>query len=498
MTFSSPLFIFVFLPAVIAGHNIIPAKFQNMFLLLSSIVFYLFTDIPHLLPIIVLIAINYQCGLMLSSSHNPGKQRLYLAIAVVCNILVLIYFKYSMFIVDNVNVVAGWLGLSAITIQKISAPLGLSFIIFQIIAYLNDSYNEITEPQRNLTRFALFVLFFSKITAGPIIRHNEVSDSLVSRAVTLDDFVYGLKRFIIGLSKKVLIADVLAKTVNPAFSLPQDELTAGATWLVILSYSLQIYYDFSGYSDMAIGIGRMLGFTFQENFDNPYRARSLTDFWRRWHISLSTWLRDYLFIPLSYTLTTEMVRKKIAAGSFKIKYITAISILIVFTVCGLWHGAAWTFVAWGVLHGLILALESLGLSKAIKAWWRPLQHIYTLGIIMVTWALFRSPSLDYAISCLKSMVFLSSGKTTFNALSPYAAPREVAITLGLAIIFVLPVHDIICTFKIRSGNPEPAAGMSWTSGLAGGISCAGYLTLLFLSLAYLSSMTYNPFLYGKF
>lgn len=498
MSFSSPLFIFVFLPFVIAGHYLVSGRFQNLFLLLSSIVFYIFTDIPHLLPIICLIAVNFQCGLMLRSQQNPGRQRLYLAIAVACNILVLFYFKYSMFIVDNVNAAAGWLGLSAITIQKISAPLGLSFIIFQIIAYLIDSYNEVTEPQKSITRFALFVLFFSKITAGPIVRHNEVADSLSSRTVALDDFVYGLKRFIIGLSKKILIADVLAKTVDQAFSLPQNELAAGAMWLVILCYSLQIYYDFSGYSDMAIGIGKMLGFTFQENFDNPYRARSLTDFWRRWHISLSTWLKDYLFIPLSYALTTETIRKKVAAGSFKLKYVTATSIMIMFTLCGLWHGAAWTFVAWGVLHGLMLALESLGLSKTIKSWWQPFQHLYTLVIIMVTWAFFRSPSLDYAISCLKSMFFLSAGKTPFNAILPFASTREVAITLGIAILFVLPVNDIISTLKNRRGNLRPAGEAPAGTYLAGGISCACYLTLLILSLAYLSSMTYNPFLYGNF
>lgn len=498
MPFSSPLFIFVFLPFVVAGHYLVPRGFQNAFLLFASIVYYVFTDIPHLLPVICLIAINYKFGLMLSCQQKPDRQRLYLAIAVIFNILVLVYFKYSTFIVENVNVVAGWLGLSAITIQNIGAPLGLSFIVFQIIAYLNDSYNEITKPQRNIAGFALFVLFFSKITAGPIIRHSEVSESLSSRTVSLDDFVYGLKRFIIGVSKKVLIADVLAKTVTPFFALPQHELAPGAAWLAVLCYSLQIYYDFSGYSDMAIGIGRMLGFTFRENFDNPYRARSLTDFWRRWHISLSTWLRDYLFLPLSYALTTEGVRKKIASGSFKSKYVTAVSILIVFTACGLWHGAAWTFVVWGMLHGVILGIESLWLAKAMKSWWRPLQHIYALVVIMAAWVLFRSPSVDFAVSCLKTMAFLPSAPTPLNTDISDTLTRELLTTLVIGIVCIAPVRSIVSTLEEKYGESLPIVRACFQPYVVGGIACTCYLTLLILSLAALSSTTYNPFLYGKF
>ena len=497
MSFSSPLFVFVLLPIVLVGHSIVPVRLRNPFLLMSSIAYFVLADIPHILPVICLVAINYKFGIILRNLSLPGRQRFYLIIAIILNILVLTYFKYSVFIIENLNIAAGWLGIATISIQNISTPLGLSFIIFQIIAYLIDCYNEVTEPQQNVVRFSLFVLFFAKITAGPIIRHNEVADSLISRNLNLDNFVFGLKRFIIGLSKKVLIADVLAKTVNPVFSLPQYDLIAGVSWLVIVCFSLQLYYDFSGYSDMAIGIGRMLGFTFQENFDSPYCATSLTDFWRRWHISLSTWLKDYLFLPLSYALITERVRKRVASGSFKLKYISAVSILTVFTLCGLWHGAAWTFVIWGVFHGLILAVESLGFSKKIKSWWRPFQHIYTLIIIMIAWVFFRSPTLDYAINFLKSMFFLS---TTPSATYIYAMSREAVITLGIALLFVLPLQDVVSAINIRyRGSIQTLQLQSSTkSYIESSLSYISHMTLLLLSFASLSSTTYNPFLYGKF
>lgn len=494
MSFSSPLFVFLFLPVVVAGHALLPARFQNLFLLLSSFLYFIATDVQHLLIVVCLISVNHVFALLLASHATPAGRRNYLGLTVITNLLVLMYFKYSAFLIQNLNIVAKPLGITPAVLNDISAPLGLSFLIFQIIAYQVDCYTNITAPQKSIARFSLFILLFPKITAGPIIRHNDVSASLAARSMTMDDLEYGLKRFIVGLSKKVLVADVLAKGVNPAFSLQQHELGPAATWLVVLCYSLQIYYDFSGYSDMAIGIGRMLGFSLPENFDNPYCSRSLTEFWRRWHISLSAWLKDYLFIPLSYHLTTERIREKIASGSFKPKYITAFSAIIVFTCCGLWHGAAWTFVAWGIAHGVVLALESLGLSKRMKSWWRPLQHGYTLLFLMITWALFRSPSLDYARGCLRSMAFLSGGSAPFDVELAFIMTREIAVTLVIALILVVPFRDIIT----RSGDANGICRRFARMSVSGGLISALYLVLLVLSLASLSSATYNPFLYGRF
>lgn len=393
MGFSSPVFLFLFLPIMLLGYWLAGNKLRNLLLLGASLFFYAWGDGGYVILLLASVLVNYAFGVLIDRYRERNRTaQLFLWLAIIINLGGLAWYKYAEFVMNNVNFFLARLHLPLLKVAAHHLPLGISFFTFQAIAYLIDVYRAENEAQRHPVRFALFMALFPKITAGPIIRYGEVAADLGQRSFNLEMFSYGIKRFIIGLGKKIIIANTLAKTADLVFSIPSGELTAGLTWLGILCYTLQIYFDFSGYTDMAIGLGRMFGFTFQENFNYPYISRSLTDFWRRWHMSLSNWLRDYLFIPLSYVLMTAGVRQKIAQGQYKINYRVLASIVVVFTICGIWHGAGWTFIVWGFLHGVILAFESLWFGKVLKRAWRPVQHGYLLLVVMVSWYSFAHPT----------------------------------------------------------------------------------------------------------
>ena len=310
-----------------------------------------------------------------------------LGLAIAVNLVVLGVFKYANFFADNVNAVAAAIGAPPLAFPHVLLPIGISFYTFHAISYVVDVYRRDASAQKSPVHAALYLLLFPQLIAGPIIRYRYIADQLEQRVVSLDDFAVGVRRFVIGLGKKVLIANTVAAPADKIFSMPLAELTPAHAWLGIVCYTLQIYFDFSGYSDMAIGLGRMFGFHFPENFRWPYVADTVQEFWRRWHISLSSWFRDYLYVPLG--------GNRVSPARMYANLVT------VFFLCGLWHGASWNFVIWGLFHGSFLVVERLGLAAAIRRLWRPLRHVYLLLVVMIGWVFFRADTLPSAVAFLE-------------------------------------------------------------------------------------------------
>src|SRR5262245_5148881 len=320
--------------------------------------------------------------------RESGRSRVWLAIAVAVNLVVLGIFKYANFFADNVNTLLLALQVQPVVVPRVLLPIGISFFTFHAISYVVDVSRRDATAQKSPVHAALYLLLFPQLIAGPIIRYRDLADQLALRRVTLDDVAYGVRRFIIGLGKKVLVANVVAGPVDKIFAMPFAQLSAAHAWLGIVCYTLQIYFDFSGYSDMAIGLGRMFGFRFPENFRWPYVAASVQEFWRRWHISLSTWFRDYLYIPLGGNRVSPARRYR--------------NLVTVFFLCGLWHGASWNFVIWGLWHGTFLVIERVASSGERRG--RPfLSHVYTLVVVMIGWVFFRADTLSHAVAFLGAM-----------------------------------------------------------------------------------------------
>ncbi len=460
---------------------------RNLFLLGASIFFYVWGEGRYVVLLIFSIFLNYTFGILAARYRESSKGRLVIWLALLMNLGALAWYKYAAFIAGNINFILSSIEVPPIQIQNQDLPLGLSFFTFQAIAYVLDVYREETAPQKSLMKFALFMSLFPKLAAGPIIRHEEVAEDLTDRKIDLELFSSGVRRFVIGLGKKVLIADTIAKTTEKIFAIPGQDLPLSVAWLGILCYSLQIYFDFSGYSDMAIGLGRMLGFKIQENFNYPYIARSLTDFWRRWHISLSTWFRDYLFVPLSYALMTDRIRKKIGEGKYKTNYRSVFSIVVVFTLCGFWHGAGYNFIAWGMLHGVILGLESLWLGKVITKWKAPFQHAYLLFIVTMAWVFFRSPGVKSAACYFKALAGLTSPNTLYYHISLYLN-TELLVALLAGVVGATPFSKVITEYLERESMQRliPFAEVAFI------------ILVLLASFASLAGSTFSPFIYQKF
>ncbi len=382
MIFSSITFLFFFLPGVLLLVFATPQRLRNFLLLLASLLFYAWGEGIYLLALLASIFINFLCGQLLASREDRRSAKAILIFGIVLNIAMLAFFKYANFIADNLNPLLLSLQLPKLTLAAIHRPIGISFFTFQAISYLVDISRRQVKPAKNPLDFALYLSFFPVILAGPILRYPQIADDLHSRHRSIQGFAEGAQRFILGLGKKVLLANPLALIADQIFALPGRELSPSLAWLAALCYTLQIYFDFSGYSDMAIGIGRLFGFHLPENFNYPYISRSIREFWRRWHISLSSWLRDYLYIPLG--------------GSRQGTIRTFLNLLLVFLLCGLWHGASWTFILWGLYHGFFLVMERSRLEQWRQRLWPPLQQAQTLLVIMIGWVLFRSETLTDA------------------------------------------------------------------------------------------------------
>src|SRR5438876_3261876 len=334
------------------------------------------------------IAFNYWMAIAVA---NRGS-RAWLASAVAANLVVLGLFEYANVFADNVNALLGLAGVAPVAVPRVLLPIGISFFTFHAISYVVDVYRRDASAQKSPVHAALYLLLFPQLIAGPIIRYRDIADQLARRTVTLEGFALGVQRFVVGLGKKVLVANIVAGPADKIFSMPLRQLSFAHAWLAIVCYTIQIYFDFSGYSDMAIGLGRMFGFRFPENFRWPYAADSVQEFWRRWHISLSSWFRDYVYVPLGGNRASPVKTYR--------------NLVAVFFLCGLWHGASWTFVIWGLFHGLFLVLERLGLGAAVKRLRPPLRHAYLLLVVMVGWVFFREESLRGALSFLAAMVGL--------------------------------------------------------------------------------------------
>lgn len=497
MDFCSPFFLFLFLPIVLAGYWTVGLSCRNFFLLFVSLFFYAWGDSHHFLVLLLTLATNYGFSILIDRCQHRKTRLLSLAATIATNLVILGAFKYLNFFAENLNPILLYLHLDAIKIQPLQFPLGLSFLAFQAIAYAIDIYRQEYSPQRNFIKFSLFMALFPKISAGPIIRYPEVEQTLSSPLVTLDSGAYGAKRFIFGMGKKLIIADTLAKTADQIFAIPSADMTAGLAWLGIICYTLQLYFDFSGYTDMAIGLGRMFGFTFRENFDYPYIAKSVTEFWRRWHMSLSTWFRDYLFTPLSYALMTPKIRKKIAEGKYKTNYRGLFSVFVVFTLCGLWHGPSWNFILWGMLHGIILAFENWKFLKVLKKTWAPLTHTYLLFFVMISWVFFRSPTLSAAMNFLKSMAGFGSGKGTIYHSALFVNVELLAV-LTIAILAAMPTAAWVRAYWGKLTILPASLGNSSRSGTGYALEAVFAAVILAVSLVFMAGSTYKPFIYLQF
>lgn len=400
--------------------------------------------------------------------------------AIIFNITLLGFFKYANFAVVNINLLLTAMGLGTITLQQVHLPIGISFFTFHTMSYLIDIYRGVVKVQKRPIDFALYVSLFPQLVAGPIIRYHDVADQISDRSMTVDGFIYGMKRFVIGLGKKVLIANTLAMTADQVFSLQSGSISTGLAWLGIVCYTLQIYFDFSGYSDMAIGLGRMFGFRFLENFNYPYISKSIREFWRRWHISLSNWFRDYLYIPLG--------------GNRRSQVRTYFNLVTVFFLCGLWHGAKWNFVIWGLIHGFFLVLERTKFGALLDRTWSPVKHLYSLTVIAVGWVFFRSETLSGALNFLAVMGGFKGGQELRYGVAMYLN-NEVLLVLLAAGLCSLPLRAM----AEKVGDRFSMARGNKVLRYAFHISAGGALSFVFIiSVMSLVSGTYNPFIYFRF
>ena len=477
MLFSSNIFIFIFLPMVIFIYYIIlkrSRKYQNIFLCIASLFFYAWGEPRFVLIMILSIFVNWEFGLLIDEHRQSKYIKLLLAADIAFNIVIIFIFKYLMFTVENINLMFS----TEIKMNDIALPIGISFFTFQAISYVVDVYRKKGEAQRNLLNVGLYISFFPQLIAGPIVRYETVAYQITYRKESFDDFSYGVVRFITGLGKKVIIANNMAVVADKAFELIQiheggQGLTMGMAWIGAIAYTLQIFFDFSGYSDMAIGLGKMFGFHFMENFNYPYVSKSATEFWRRWHISLSTWFRDYVYIPLG--------------GSRVKKSRHVLNLLIVWLCTGIWHGANWTFIIWGLMYFVLQLFEkTTGLDRDSEhRTVNILKHIYIMFFVVLGWVVFRADDLNMAWEYMKYM-FGFNGINGGNSIGLFYL-REYGIFFALGIIFSLPIAPKVSDKIMRKNNIIISV-----------IYAFMMLGVFLISISYIVKGSYNPFIYFNF
>lgn len=468
MVFSSLTFISVFLPIVLILHTVIPSiKVKNALLLVASLVFYAYGEPVYVLLLIASCLMNYAFAFG-AGCKNKKVRKLLLVLNVIANIGILAVFKYSDMFVSTLN---GAFGLS-LPLPEIRLPIGISFFTFQAMSYTIDVYRGATGIQKNPFKLTLYISLFPQLIAGPIVKYRDIEERLSQRTVDINSFKNGIERFIMGLSKKVIFANTLGLVADSLYSASFDKINILSAWLAAVSYMLQIYYDFSGYSDMAIGLGKTLGFDFKENFNYPYISDSITDFWRRWHISLSTWFKEYLYIPLG--------------GNRKGKIRTDINKLIVFFFTGLWHGASWTFVAWGAVHGLFSVLElHCGFIKKLP---KIVKRIYTLLVVCFAFVLFRADTFTQAGVFMKNMF---AGYHFDSACMSLALEQ---LTPWFIFVFILA---LVCVYPLQQKLVKIVNAFE-TKHLLKAIKSVSLLALLAFCMIRISSGSYNPFIYFRF
>nr|WP_297274824.1 MBOAT family protein [uncultured Agathobaculum sp.] len=458
MVFSSAIFLFIFLPVVFVLDRLLHGiRAKNILLLIASLIFYSFGQ-PVYLPLLLLsVALNYVCGLLAAGKHP----KLGVGIAVAGGIGLLAVFKYADFAIGTINHLFG----ISLPLTGIALPIGISFFTFQGLSYVIDVYRDRSVVSQSFVKVLLYISYFPQLIAGPIVKYHDIEKEIDQRRTTPRETALGIRRFICGLSKKLLLSNAMGQMADAVFALPAGEIGMFAAWMGAICYTLQIYFDFSGYSDMAIGMGRMFGFHFLENFDYPYTATTIQEFWRRWHISLSTWFRDYLYIPLG--------------GNRKGKVRTWVNRVVVFFTTGLWHGANWTFVLWGLWHGLFSVLEDSGVVPVWRLKGRAIGHVYTMLVVILGFTLFRAESLGQAGAMFAAM-FTGVGLewTGTMTVCSFLKPAFL-LALILAVLLSFPTAK-----RLQPKNES--------------ITLAGAMALLVLCMLNLSAGTFNPFIYFQF
>ena len=466
MVFSSIVFLYIFLPIMLLLYFIVPSKFKNAIMILASLEFFAWGEIRYIFIMLVLAVMDFVCGKQITKYQNNKKKKiLFLMINVVVNLGILFFFKYADFIITNINNLTGL----SIPLLNIPLPIGVSFNTFQSLSYIIDVYRGTVKCEKSFYNYLTYTTLFPQIIAGPIVRYETVDEELETKNISMDNFSAGMKRFIIGLGKKVLIANSVGALWNTIETGNYSELSMLFAWIGIIAFALQIYFDFSGYSDMAIGLAQIFGMKFDENFNYPYISKSITEFWRRWHITLSSWFRDYIYIPLG--------------GNRRGLAIQIRNILIVWFLTGAWHGASWNFILWGVYFGVILILEKLFLLKVLEKLPNIIRHIYAIVIILVSWAIFAFEDLAKVGEYIKAM-FINSNLWDNEALY-YLQNYWVLILIGA--ICSIPLWKKLKE-KIDSKNSK---GLEFITSL-------GYVAILILSTASLVTNSFNPFLYFRF
>ncbi len=479
MLFSSTFFLFIFLPTLLILYFGIVRKFtsaestkyRNILLLIASLIFYAWGEPVFVLVMLLCIGANYGFGLLADKYRDEKiKIRWVFTGMLVFNLGTLGIFKYLGFLVSNVN---GLFGIS-LNVPQIVLPIGISFFTFQGISYVVDVYRGHGKVLKNPLDVGLYISFFPQLIAGPIVRYETVAQQIEYRTETQKDFAEGIYRFIIGMSKKVILSNQFALIADKAYSLPTDSLSIVFAWMGATSYMLQIFFDFSGYSDMAIGLGKMFGFHFTENFNAPYSAKSISDFWRRWHISLGTWFRDYVYIPLGGSRTTKLKMFR--------------NIFVVWLLTGIWHGANWTFIVWGVYFGVILVIEKFTSLDKFMEKSKVIGHLYTLMLVLISWIIFRAENLSGAISYIKTMFGMSSGVMMGNLADLYLKDNFVLYIVG--ILACLPI--------IKWYKKFYDAKIGKLKVVLQGINMMALGCMFLVAISYLVKGTYNPFIYFNF
>ena len=471
MVFSSNIFLFFFLPIFLLAYFITPQKFRNYTLLFFSIIFYAYGAPDFVFLLVGECIINYFLVRGMTKTEKTGAKKLLCALSVVMALGLLLYFKYANFFMENLNAILGWAHHEPIGWMKVALPIGISFFTFQSITYTIDVYRGTTPPSQKLTDYVLYIMMFPQLIAGPIVNYNSVAAQLVSRTSTMEDRVVGFYRFVIGLGKKVLIANTMAAYADQVFGMNYGDLATGTAWIGILSHPVHIYFDFSGYRDMAIGLGKMMGVRFPENFNDPYTSRSVTEFWKRWHMTLGNFIMNYLYIPLG--------------GNRKGKGRMYLNLWLCFLLSGLWHGASWNFVLWGAFHGLFICADKLFLKNALKKTGTIPSVIITFFLVAMGWVLFRVDTAADAGAFYQTLFAFKGGMTV-------AGDSQFRCVFALAVVFsfltLIPFGQRLQDRIFADSYSKP---LSWTM-------FAITLVLFILSAGSLCVSDFNPFIYFRF
>lgn len=468
MVFSSIPFIFYFLPMLLAAYFIVPARFRtirNLILLTGSLIFYAWGEGRYIIVLIVSVFINHFIAKKLAQSYSKST----LAIGIFINLFILGFYKYAGFLTATI-------GITDWNVPRL--PLGISFFTFQAISFLIDTYRKDAPTTKSLINTALYICSFPQLIAGPIVRYKDIAAQIIERTESIEKFSLGIKIFVIGLSQKILIANTVGEIADQTFATQTSVLGTLEAWYGLIAYGLQIYFDFAGYSNMAIGLGYLMGFRFPKNFNAPYSSQSVTEFWRRWHMTLSNWFRDYLYIPLG--------------GNRESTSKTIFNLWCVFLLCGFWHGASWTFILWGAWHGFFLSIERLGLSQVLQRSWRPLRHLYLILIVLLGWVLFRADSTHHAIELYQVLFGLSlaSGKANLLLINSHMVMFMV-VAFFLSTNYASILGDRL--FNLKSQKTENVCHKNNNY-----ISYFLILGLFLLCTAFIQGDSYNPFIYFRF